>query len=221
MPCRLSGVPYNRLSYEIFSQPLLKFVLPDESSMKIYTRTGDTGSTGLFGGPRVAKDDDRIEAYGTVDELNAAIGTARSADLGDVVDSQLEKTQHALFAIGAELATPEPDDHSMRIISSAHISQLEQWIDEHEGGLEPLQQFILPAGDAGATHLHLARAICRRAERRVVTLVRRHETSISEELIIYLNRLSDLLFVLTRSVNQLRGVEDVQWVKPDGQSQRS
>ncbi|MGB1815323.1 MAG: cob(I)yrinic acid a,c-diamide adenosyltransferase, partial [Rubripirellula sp.] len=209
------------LSYEIFSQPLLKFVLPDESSMKIYTRTGDTGSTGLFGGPRVAKDDDRIEAYGTVDELNAAIGTARSADLGDVVDSQLEKIQHALFAIGAELATPEPDDHSMRIISSAHISQLEQWIDEHEGGLEPLQQFILPAGDAGATHLHLARAICRRAERRVVTLVRRHETSISEELIIYLNRLSDLLFVLTRSVNQLRGVEDVQWVKPDGQSQRS
>ena len=221
MPCRLSGVPYNRLSYEIFSQPLLKFVLPDESSMKIYTRTGDTGSTGLFGGPRVAKDDDRIEAYGTVDELNAAIGTARSADLGDVVDSQLEKIQHALFAIGAELATPEPDDHSMRIISSAHISQLEQWIDEHEGGLEPLQQFILPAGDAGATHLHLARAICRRAERRVVTLVRRHETSISEELIIYLNRLSDLLFVLTRSVNQLRCVEDVQWVKPDGQSQRS
>ena len=221
MPCRLSGVPYKILSYEIFSQPLLKFVLPDESSMKIYTRTGDTGSTGLFGGPRVAKDDDRIEAYGTVDELNAAIGTARTADLGDVVDSQLEKIQHALFAIGAELATPEPDDHSMRIISSAHISQLEQWIDEHEGGLEPLQQFILPAGDAGATHLHLARAICRRAERRVVTLVRRHETSISEELIIYLNRLSDLLFVLTRSVNQLRGVEDVQWVKPDGQSQRS
>ena len=221
MPCRLSGVPYKILSYEIFSQPLLKFVLPDESSMKIYTRTGDTGSTGLFGGPRVAKDDDRIEAYGTVDELNAAIGTARSADLGDVVDTQLEKIQHALFAIGAELATPEPDDHSMRIISSAHISQLEQWIDEHEGGLEPLQQFILPAGDAGATHLHLARAICRRAERRVVTLVRRHETSISEELIIYLNRLSDLLFVLTRSVNQLRGVEDVQWVKPDGLSQRS
>ena len=87
-------------------------------------------------------------------------------------------------------------------------------IDEHEGNLSPLRQFILPAGDAGATHLHLARAICRRAERRVVTLVRRHETRVSEELIIYLNRLSDFLFVLTRSVNQIRGVEDVQWVKP-------
>jgi cob(I)alamin adenosyltransferase len=189
--------------------------------MKIYTRTGDTGSTGLFGGPRVAKDDDRIEAYGTVDELNAAIGTARSAELGDVVDAQLASIQHALFAIGAELATPEPDDHSMRIISNAHIGQLEQWIDEHEGNLTPLQQFILPAGDAGATHLHLARAICRRAERRVVTLVRRHETSVSEELIIYLNRLSDLLFVLTRSVNQTKGVEDVQWVKPNSVTQSS
>jgi len=108
--------------------------------MKIYTRTGDTGSTGLFGGPRVAKDDDRIEAYGTVDELNAAIGTARSAELGDIGDTQLEMIQHALFAIGAELATPEPDDHSMRIISNAHIGQLEQWIDEHEGTLSPLRQ---------------------------------------------------------------------------------
>ena len=221
MPCHLSGVPYKRLSYETFSHGWLESVLPHESSMKIYTRTGDTGSTGLFGGPRVAKDDDRIEAYGTVDELNAAIGTARSAELGDVVDAQLASIQHALFAIGAELATPEPDDHSMRIISNAHIGQLEQWIDDHEGGLKPLQQFILPAGDAGATHLHLARAICRRAERRVVTLVRRHETSVSEELIIYLNRLSDLLFVLTRSVNKMRGVEDVEWVKPDGVSHGS
>ena len=183
--------------------------------MKIYTRTGDTGSTGLFGGPRVAKDDDRIEAYGTVDELNAAIGTARSAHLGNQVDSQLEIIQHALFSIGAELATPEPDDHSMGIISNPHIGQLEQWIDQHESGLSPLKEFILPAGDAGATHLHLARAICRRAERRVVTLARRHETSVSEDLIIYLNRLSDLLFVLTRVVNQTQGVADMPWVRPD------
>jgi len=183
--------------------------------MKIYTRTGDTGSTGLFGGPRVAKDDDRIEAYGTVDELNAAIGTARSANLGYQVDSQLEIIQNALFSIGAELATPDPDDHNMRSISNAHIGQLEQWIDLHESELSPLKQFILPAGDTGATHLHLARAICRRAERRVVTLVRRHETSVSEELIIYLNRLSDLLFVLTRVVNQTQGVADMPWVRPD------
>ena len=182
--------------------------------MKIYTRTGDTGSTGLFGGPRVAKDDDRIEAYGTVDELNAAIGTARSAGLGDVVDGQLELVQHELFSIGAELATPDPDDHGMRVISNAHIERMERWIDEHEGGLSPLKQFILPAGVSGATHLHLARAICRRAERRVVTLVRRHETSVSEELIIYLNRLSDLLFVLTRVANHTKGVEDAPWVNP-------
>ena len=182
--------------------------------MKIYTRTGDTGSTGLFGGPRVAKDDDRIEAYGTVDELNAAIGAARSAEVGDIVNGQLELIQHALFAIGAELATPEPDDHSMRIISAAHVAQLEEWIDEHEGCLPPLKQFIFPAGDTGAALLHLARAICRRAERRVVSLVRRHGTSVSEELIIYSNRLSDLLFVLTRRVNQIKGLADVEWVKP-------
>ena len=182
--------------------------------MKIYTRTGDTGSTGLFGGPRVAKDDDRIEAYGTVDELNAAIGTARSAGLDATVDCQLDQIQHELFSIGAELATPEPDDHSMRIIGNEHIERLESWVDEHERTLEPLKQFVLPAGVSGATHLHLARAICRRAERRVVTLVRRHETSISEELIIYLNRLSDFLFVLTRVVNHADGVGDVPWVRP-------
>ncbi|MGI9471829.1 MAG: cob(I)yrinic acid a,c-diamide adenosyltransferase [Rubripirellula sp.] len=182
--------------------------------MKIYTRTGDTGSTGLFGGPRVAKDDDRIEAYGTVDELNAAIGTARSADLGELVDGQLDQVQHALFSIGAELATPDPDDHSMRIISAEHIERMEGWIDAHEKNLAPLKQFILPAGVSGSTHLHLARAICRRAERRVVTLVRRHETSVSEELIIYLNRLSDLLFVLTRVANHSKGVGDVPWVRP-------
>lgn len=184
--------------------------------MKIYTRTGDTGSTGLFGGPRVAKDDDRIEAYGTVDELNAAIGTARSAGLGEVVDGQLDRVQHELFSIGAELATPDPDGHGMRVISTEHIERLEAWIDMHESGLTPLKQFILPAGVSGATHLHLARAICRRAERRVVTLVRRHETSVSEELIIYLNRLSDLLFVLTRVANHANGVQDAPWMNPAG-----
>ena len=221
MACRLSGVPYKTLSSETRGQWRRSTVFTNRSSMKIYTRTGDTGSTGLFGGPRVAKDDDRIEAYGTVDELNAAIGMARSANLGELVDSQLEIIQHALFSIGAELATPEPDDHSMRIISDAHIGQLEQWIDKNESGLDPLKHFILPAGDAGATHLHLARAICRRAERRVVTLVRRHETSVSEELIMYLNRLSDLLFVLSRVANQTRGVADVPWIRPDPPSSDS
>ncbi|TWU26320.1 Cob(I)yrinic acid a,c-diamide adenosyltransferase [Novipirellula galeiformis] len=182
--------------------------------MKIYTRTGDAGSTGLFGGPRVAKDDDRIEAYGTVDEVNACIGMVRSAGVSDEIDAQLCEIQHALFSIGAELATPNPDEHGMRIIDSAAVKRLEDWIDTHEAQLTPLKNFILPAGGAAATHLHLARAICRRAERRVVTLVRRHEVSVSEALIVYLNRLSDLLFVLSRVANLDANVDDDHWQRP-------
>jgi len=183
--------------------------------VKIYTRTGDAGSTGLFGGPRVSKDDDRIEAYGTVDELNAAIGMARAARTGPQIDAQLEQIQHELFSIGAELATPDPDSFDLRIIDSTHVGRLEGWIDQHQRSLPPLKHFILPAGTAAACHLHLARAICRRSERRVVTLVRRHETSTSEDLMIYLNRLSDLLFVLTRVVNHDAGAAEVQWVRPE------
>jgi len=182
--------------------------------MKIYTRTGDTGSTGLLGGPRVSKDDDRIESYGTVDELNAAIGMARSAGLSEQVDSQLSRIQHELFSIGAELATPDPDQHQTRIVCNDHIEQLEAWIDQHEHGLPELKNFVLPAGDSGATHLHLARAICRRAERRVVTLGRRPQANVSEYLVVYLNRLSDLLFVLTRVANRDANVEEVPWIRP-------
>lgn len=182
--------------------------------MKIYTRTGDAGSTGLFGGPRVSKDDDRIEAYGTVDELNAVLGVARGAGLGAEVDQQVAAIQHELFAIGAELATPDPDQHHLRLIDAVSIARLEQWIDEHELRLPPLKQFILPAGTAGSSQLHVARSVCRRAERRVVTLARRHESAVSEELMTYLNRLSDLLFVLSRVENLRSGVADVAWKKP-------
>ena len=182
--------------------------------MKIYTRTGDAGSTGLFGGPRVSKDDDRIEAYGTVDELNATIGMARAAGISPTIDHQLQQIQHALFSIGAELATPEPGQHELHIVDEAHVQQLETWIDEHEQQLQPLKHFILPAGSFGATQLHLARAVCRRAERRVVTLMRRDDTHVSESVIVYLNRLSDLLFVLTRIANLDAGVAEVQWVRP-------
>lgn len=183
--------------------------------MKIYTKTGDMGSTGLFGGPRVSKDDDRIEAYGTVDELNAALGIARAAGLDDDIDGQLSQIQSELFSIGAELATPDPDVHGVRIIAMRHVRTLEQAIDRHEDSLEPLRHFILPAGSMAAAQLHLARSICRRAERRVVTLVRRHEASVSEELLIYLNRLGDLLFVLSRVANARAKVEEIQWVKPE------
>jgi cob(I)alamin adenosyltransferase len=182
--------------------------------MKIYTKTGDMGSTGLFGGPRVSKDDDRIEAYGTVDELNAALGVVRAAALPPDIDEQLSQIQSELFSIGAELATPDPDAHHMRIIGPKHVAWLEQVIDGHEVTLQPLKNFILPAGAEAAARLHLARAICRRAERRVVTLVRRHEASVSEDLLIYLNRLGDLLFVLSRVVNSRAGNPEVNWVKP-------
>ncbi|MEM6691963.1 MAG: cob(I)yrinic acid a,c-diamide adenosyltransferase [Planctomycetota bacterium] len=182
--------------------------------MKIYTRTGDTGSTGLFGGPRVSKDDDRIESYGTVDELNAAIGVARAAGPGESIDGHLEQIQSELFSIGAELATPDPDAFQTRVIGQSHIDQLELWIDLHQQRIPELKQFILPMGHPSAAALHLARSICRRAERRVVTLVRHHEANTSEELIIYLNRLSDLLFVLSRAVNYDAGIGDVPWVSP-------
>jgi len=186
--------------------------------MKIYTRTGDMGSTGLFGGPRVSKDDDRIEAYGTVDELNAALGLARSAGVPDDIDQQLAMFQSELFSMGAELASPDPDKHGLRLIGDIHIVRLESIIDEHEETLPPLKNFILPAGSMAASQLHLARAICRRAERRVVTLVRRHEVSVSEPLMIYLNRLGDLLFVLSRVVNSRQNVIEVLWVKPETQA---
>lgn len=182
--------------------------------MKIYTRTGDAGSTGLFGGPRVSKDDDRIEAYGTVDELNAHLGTVRCSTTDEDIESQLAKIQSELFSIGAELASPDPDKHDLRMITQEHIDQLEKWIDQHEASLPSLKTFILPAGVPAACFLHVARSVCRRAERRVVTLARRHEAAVSEELMVYLNRLSDLLFVLSRVVNHRAGVADAPWQSP-------
>ncbi len=182
--------------------------------MKIYTRTGDNGSTGIFGGPRVSKDDPRIEACGSVDELNAAIGVALSAEVPASVSSQLGQIQHELFLLGAELATPNPEVLGLRLIDAANIEQLERWIDEHESGLPPLKQFILPSGLLAASELHMARAICRRAERRVVTMTLGSDRGVSEAVIAYLNRLSDLLFVQSRVVNREAGVREVEWIQP-------
>ncbi len=185
--------------------------------MKIYTRTGDGGSTGLFGGPRVSKDDRRIEAYGTVDELNAVVGMVRSIGITPELDLQLATIQHELFSVGAELATPKPDQHAMRIIGLTHIQQLENWIDQHQQTLPELKSFILPAGDLASTTTHLARSICRRAERRVVSLAGRlteAESPISNELIVYLNRLSDFLFVLSRVISQSSGNNETPWQRP-------
>jgi len=183
--------------------------------MKIYTKTGDDGQTGLFGGPRVSKDAPRIEAYGTVDELNSVLGLARAETLPESIDALLATIQSELFSLGAELATPNPAAKGTHLIGPGHIQRLEQAIDEYESQLEPLKQFILPGGTTGAATLHLARTICRRAERRLVTLVHSCSESISPELLVYLNRLSDLLFVLARAANHAAGVTDVPWAKPE------
>ena len=185
--------------------------------MKIYTKTGDSGQTGLFGGPRVSKDDPRIEAYGTVDELNSVLGIARAATLPEDLDALIARIQNELFSVGAELATPKPDAAGVRIIQSAHIEAIEKAIDHYESSLEPLKQFVLPGGTPAAAALHLARTVCRRAERCVITLVKQPGESVSAEIVIYLNRISDLLFVLARAVNQQSGVADIPWEKPSQQ----
>ncbi len=179
---------------------------------KIYTKTGDTGSTGLFGGPRVSKADPRIETYGTVDELNAVLGLVRAAGVPDDVDQQLGVIQSELFSLGAELATPDPAAFNLRVIDTPHIEQLERWIDVHEAMLPPLKNFILPGGSTAAAHLHLARTVCRRAERCVVGLSALIAPPPDAAIVTYLNRLSDLLFVLSRVVNCRAGEPEIVWV---------
>ncbi len=179
--------------------------------MKIYTKTGDTGETGLFGGPRVRKDVPRIEAYGAVDELNALLGLARAESLPVEIDDLLADVQNELFDLGAELATPDPAAMGIVGLGPKHVAKLEAAIDRHEATLPALKQFILPGGVRGAAALHVARTVCRRAERRVIALASLER--ISPQLVVYLNRLSDLLFVLTRAVNQSAGQADVPWKK--------
>lgn len=179
--------------------------------MKIYTKTGDDGHTGLFGGERVLKDDQRVEAYGSVDETNASLGVARAAGLSPDVDATLERIQAQLFVLGAELATPA--DHRSRLrlplLDGADVTALEHDIDRLEAGLPPLTSFVLPAGTAAASALHHARTVCRRAERRVVAI--QGPAGLRSEIVIYLNRLSDLLFVMARHENHAAGVADVAW----------
>ena len=182
--------------------------------MKIYTKTGDTGETGLFAGPRVRKDDPRIEAYGAVDELNAVLGLARCEALPTAIEKTLTAVQHELFAVGAELASPDPVKAGTAWIAESHVAALEQAIDALETQVPPLRQFILPAGNRAACTIHLARGVCRRAERRLVTLAHEPGTQISDVLIRYLNRLSDYLFVASRATNVLAGEAEIPWQKP-------
>jgi cob(I)alamin adenosyltransferase len=179
--------------------------------MKIYTRTGDAGETGLFGGARVGKDDPRVEAYGTVDELNSCLGVARALGPSAQTDASLQQIQSDLFTLGAELATAPGKEDKLRttLVAASDIERLEGWIDHSEAPLAPLKNFVLPGGCPAAAELHRARTVCRRAERRTLTAGR--ASAIRSEIVIYLNRLSDLLFVLARYENHVTGVADIPW----------
>ncbi|MEI6506068.1 MAG: cob(I)yrinic acid a,c-diamide adenosyltransferase [Planctomycetota bacterium] len=179
--------------------------------MKIYTKTGDAGQTGLFGGPRVRKDHARIEAFGTVDELNSHLGMVRTHSVAAAFDPLLRRVQCELFDLGAQLATPEAAEER---ITAGHVEALELEIDRHEATLTPLTCFILPAGTPLAAAVHVARTVCRRAERRVVTLASHEGSTIPANAIEYLNRLGDLLFVLARVSNRQAGVTDDPWIHP-------
>ena len=181
--------------------------------MKIYTRTGDAGETGLFAGGRVPKDHLRVAAYGDVDELNSTIGLALALEPADFERPLLETIQRDLLTVGAQLATPDATALVRALsgppIGAEHVTAVEQAIDRNETQLAPLRSFILPGGTAKAATLHVARTVCRRAERAVVRLA--HEVAVDPALLRYLNRLSDLLFVLARAANARAGVRDTTW----------
>ncbi|MFM1824057.1 MAG: hypothetical protein RI967_2323 [Planctomycetota bacterium] len=185
--------------------------------MKLYTRTGDDGTTGLFSGTRVSKDHPRIEAYGTVDEFNAVIGMVMAAcRRDDAYESRLlaifTHVQSRLFDIGADLATPEGAKNSSRVlrIDEGHVDEVEGWIDEIDGANPPLRTFVMPSGSELAARLHLARTVCRRAERLMVSLAQLEPVGTGP--LRYMNRLSDLLFAMARRANHAAGVGDVPWV---------
>lgn len=180
--------------------------------MKLYTKTGDDGTTGLFGGQRVPKDHPRVAAYGTVDEMNAALGVAASAlPETDRRRSIILELQSRAFDLGADLATPPGSPHEDKVprVEPEDVARLEALIDEVDGGNAPLTSFVLPGGTPAAAQLHLARAICRRAERGVAALAR--EGAVGHDALLYLNRLGDLLFALARRVNAAADVPDIPW----------
>jgi cob(I)alamin adenosyltransferase len=182
--------------------------------MRLYTRTGDSGETGLFGGERVRKDELRVESYGTVDEVSAALGMAATfLTPADNLHAILLRLMNELFTLGADLATPLP--RSVPRVEPRHTESLEAEIDAWEATLPPLQTFILPGGTPAAAALHQARTVVRRAERCVVTLWHAEPETTNPETLRYLNRLSDLLFVLARAANARAGHPDIPWKKED------
>lgn len=187
--------------------------------MKIYTKRGDAGQTDLFGGERVGKDELRVAAYGDVDELNSFVGVAAASGCDPSLSETLQNIQSALFDLGSSLATPDPahrEKYGIAGVAEADIEALEQLIDRLEADLEELKTFILPGGSASAAAFHVARTVCRRAERAVVRLAAVDGESVAETSLRYLNRLSDALFVVARHENARQGVADVAWVGRTG-----
>lgn len=184
--------------------------------MKIYTRSGDDGGTALFGGGRVPKSHARVEAYGTVDELNAVVGRAIVSVVDPDIVARLGGVQHDLFTLGSDLATPPAQEGRKRPVTPSlptdRVSEMEDWIDAADEELAPLRAFVLPGGSPGAAALHLARTVCRRAERRVVRLA--DTEPVGDQVLPYLNRLSDLLFNFARLENHRAGIPDAEWEKP-------
>lgn len=180
-------------------------------SMKIYTRSGDDGTTGLYGGGRVAKCDRRIEAIGAVDELNAQLGVVRAIGLSAVHDAVLGVLQNQMFDLGAELASPDAAGLGTGSLQDTHVGQIEEWIDQFEAALTPLKTFILPGGTLAAAALHVARSICRRAERQMVALGQTGDVRVTA--LKYVNRVGDLLFVMARTANAQSGQPDIAWGK--------
>jgi cob(I)alamin adenosyltransferase len=181
------------------------------SRVRIYTKTGDSGETSLFDQSRVLKSHPRVEAYGEVDELNACLGAARAAGTDPDLDQALETIQRQLFAVGARLADPAAKIAARvekATVQTADVERLEKWIDSFEQALPPLRKFILPGGSMCGAWLHLARTVCRRAERRVVGL---GESAVEPIVVVYLNRLSDLLFVMARTASHRRGSPEAEW----------
>ncbi|HVP31299.1 MAG TPA: cob(I)yrinic acid a,c-diamide adenosyltransferase [Myxococcota bacterium] len=181
--------------------------------MKIYTKRGDHGETDLFGGPRVSKDHLRVDAYGAVDELNASLGACAAATTHDDVRALVQRAQATLFELGSYLAAPDDERRQKSQIPEPRqdeVEELERSIDRYEHELEPLRRFILPGGTPCAAAFHVARTVCRRAERRVVTL--HHEERLAEPALQFLNRLSDLLFTLARVENRRAGQAETEWV---------
>lgn len=190
--------------------------------MKLYTRTGDDGTTGLFGGQRVAKDHPRVEAYGTVDELNAWIGFALIAaqhapgatddPFLKLIETIFADLQSRLFDIGADLATPEGAKHESKIVRIAdeQVAEVERWIDLIEQGNTPMKSFVMPGGSELASRLHIARTVCRRAERAMIALS--HSEPVTPSAIVYVNRVSDMLFAMARRANRTANVQDIPWI---------